>query len=242
MKSILSLFIVFCISCIGITQECFAKDGAMALIHGRVTDFTGTSIKDADVELKNNKFVTLYSTKSDLNGNYSLAVDSGRYLALFACKDYGVKNLEYWAWNITADSDIEINPRFQGLEVYAVNAFPIQRSPAVMEIYFRPMSLKRTQMAGGKEKLKDMEFIDIAPKLKKADIQVAINGESVAVLALDHVKEYVSSKQKIAAYLIQTDLPEIQNKKIWRICVTLHDAETKEWGEGCVFLEKPVYK
>jgi len=62
------------------------------------------------------------------------------------------------------------------------------------------MSLKRTQMAGGKEKLKDMEFIDIAPKLKKADIQVAINGKSVVVLALDHVKEYVSSKQKIAGY------------------------------------------
>jgi len=214
----------------------------MALIHGRVTDFDGTSIKDAEVELKNDKFITLYSTKSDSNGNYSFAVENGRYLALYACKDYGTKNLEYWAWNVIVDSDMQINPRFQGLEVYAINAYLIQRVPSVMQIYFRPMSLKRTQLAGGKEKLKDMKFIDIAPKLGNADIQVAINEEPVAVLAVDRVKEYVSPKQKIAAYLVQTDLPKMQEKKIWRICLTLHDSETTEWGEGCLFFEKPAYK
>jgi hypothetical protein len=52
-------------------------------------------------------------------------------------------------------------------------------------------------------------------------------------------KEYVSEKQKIASYLIQTGLPKKSNQKIWRICVTLSDPETKEQGEACLFWKKP---
>ena len=71
------------------------QGGIIALIHGKVTDFTGNPIADADVNLNNDKFKPLYSTKSDSSGNYKLAAKSGRYLSLFACKDYGTKNLEY---------------------------------------------------------------------------------------------------------------------------------------------------
>jgi hypothetical protein len=59
---------------------------------------------------------------------------------------------------------LEINPRFHGLEVYALNAFAIPGVPLPMQMYFRPMSLKRLELAGGMEKVMTGEFIDIAPK------------------------------------------------------------------------------
>jgi len=62
---------------------------------------------------------------------------------MWACKDYAVENLEYWAWNIMAYQDLEINPCIDGLEVYAVNAWIPQGGMPSVQIYFRPMSLKR---------------------------------------------------------------------------------------------------
>lgn len=236
MKLVLTLILFGALNCGAANLD--KEGGRMAFIHGKVTDFEGKPIADADIDLKNDNFETLYSTKSDSHGNYKLAVKPGRYSSLFACKDYSTKNLEYWAWNVIVDSDLEINPRFQGLEVYGINAFRTQQAPGSMHIYLRPMSLKRTQMAGGKEKLRDLEFIDIAPKLKKPDIKVEINSESVDVLEINRVNEYVSQKQAIAAYLIQTSLPKVHDKQIWYICITLRDSETNEQGEGCLFWEK----
>jgi len=58
--------------------------------------------------------------------------------------NYKKENLEYWAWNIPAYSDLEINTRIDGLEVYAMNAWVPQGAVPSFQIYFRPMSLKRT--------------------------------------------------------------------------------------------------
>jgi hypothetical protein len=236
MKFLLTAYTLFALVSI---QSACAGENTMAAIHGKVTDFSGKPIDGADIVLQNDKYKTLYSTKSDSVGNYSFTVKKGHYNSLFVCKDWKVHNLEYWAWNVIVDSDLEINPRFHGLEVYALNAFAIPGVPLPMQIYFRPMSLKRLELAGGMEKVMTGEFIDIAPKLKKTDIQVTINGEALDVLEINPIKEYVSEKQKIAAYLIQTGLPKKSDQPIWRICVTLKDPETNEQGEACLFWEKP---
>jgi|GEM_PF-360942 len=215
------------------------KKTGTAFVYGKVSDFSGNPVSGADIRIKNRNFENIYSTKSDLDGNYRLPVSTGVYSSLYACKDYGEKNLEYWAWNVTVSSDTEINPRFNGLEVYALNAFELQKTPAYMQIYFRPMSLQRTRLAGGREKVADTDFIDISPKLEKADIKVTINGEAAEVLGINRISEYLSGKQRIAAYLIQTELPENRGSDIWRIRVTVYDRETKEYGESCLFWKKP---
>lgn len=45
------------------------------------------------------------------------------YYNFYACKDYSVNYLEYWAWNLPLFEDLEINPRIDGVdvEVYHVN-------------------------------------------------------------------------------------------------------------------------
>ncbi len=95
---------------------------------------------------------------------------------MYICKDYAVKNLEYWAWNVLAYHDVEIDARIDGLEVYAINAWMPQGATPSMQIYFRPMSLRRvkefSQRLGikfppSREELRSLKVIDIAPRLTK---------------------------------------------------------------------------
>lgn len=84
-------------------------------IFGRVTDFKGQAIEVATVELKDSRFNDVATTNSGPDGRYSLAIPKGHYMALTAVKGYQVQSLEYWAWNVPADRDIEIDPRFDRL-------------------------------------------------------------------------------------------------------------------------------
>ena len=81
---------------------------------------------------------------SGKDGRYSLAASKGQYMALLAVKDYQVKFLEYWAWAVPAERDLEINPRFDRLEVYAINAWRPQGAYPSYQIYFRQMNPTRT--------------------------------------------------------------------------------------------------
>ncbi|MEO0106905.1 MAG: carboxypeptidase-like regulatory domain-containing protein, partial [candidate division WOR-3 bacterium] len=207
-------------------------------ISGRVADFSNQSIANAEVEIKGGKFKTIYETKSDKNGRYEIMVRPGNYLAIMACKDYGTKNLEYWAWNVPAYKNLEINPKIDGLEVYAMNAFIPQTPIRSVMVYFRPMSLKRVKEQGGIDVVKQMRSIDIAPNLSKEDIDVRINEHKADLLVLNRVKESIGNNRTIISYLIQCSLPkEITKAKYLRIDLTIYDRKTKENGEGCLFLK-----
>ena len=116
----------------------------MIKIFGKVTDFSGNPIENAEIDINDKHFETIYQTFSGEDGKYSFSVNEGTYIAMFVCKNYKKENLEYWAWNIPAYSDLEINTRIDGLEVYAMNAWVPQGAVPSFQIYFRPMSLKRT--------------------------------------------------------------------------------------------------
>ncbi len=207
-------------------------------ISGVISDFKDRLIANADIEIKDDSFNTLYKTKSDMNGWYELRVRPGNYLALMACKDYGIKNLEYWAWNVPAYKNLEINPKINGLEIYAMNAFIPQTPIRSVMVYFRPMSLKRVKEQGGIEMVKQMRSIDIAPKLSKEEIDVKINEHSVEPLMLNRVKESIGNNQTIISYLVQCSLPkEIIKAEYLRIDLAIYDRKTKENGEGCLFLK-----
>jgi len=215
-----------------------------AEITGTITDFQNHPIAGAEVDVRDAHFQDAATSSTDVHGMFRLTVKKGRYMALFACKDYKVKHLEFWAWNLMVDDNMIINARIDDLEVYAINAFLIQREPPSMQIYFRPMSLERFKKAGGKAILDASPFIDIAPKLSTNDVNVTINGEPVKILELNRVPERDIARpdtQEIWAYLMQTTLPKHQDDKIWKIRIALRDTETKEQGEGCLFWEKPVF-
>jgi len=210
-------------------------------IYGKLTDFENKPLSNGDIEIKDAMFESVYKTTTNANGEYTLEVKIGTYMAIFAVKDYGVNNLEYWGWNLPAFEDTEINMRIGGLELYAINAFLIQIAPPSMMIYFRPMSLKRYIKLQENTDETGNTVIDVSPDLHKDDINVNINGETAAIMGINRVIETAPDNiQKVVGYLIQTSFPEIDNKQEYiKINITLKDRETGETGEGSLFWQKP---
>jgi hypothetical protein len=218
---------------------------AQAAIHGRVTDFEGRPIAGAEVFLMTASFEPAAKAVTGSDGRYSLAAEAGTYMALAAVKDYRTRCLEYWAWNIPAFGELEINPRFDRLEVYALNAWRPQGGYPSLQIYFRPMSLGRTTaaaiQAGGLSKLSELSLLDIAPRLQAKDIAVQVNGEAVEILRVAPVKEASGPGQDLVAYLIQTTLPKASASGNWVVIdIVLTDAETGEKGEGRLYMAAPL--
>jgi hypothetical protein len=233
-------------------------DEIKIVISGKVTDFDNNPLRDALVEIKNDQFKAIYKTSTNENGEYKIHVEKGLYLALMACKDYKTKYLEYWAWNVPANQDLQFNPRIGGTEVYAINAFMPQGAYPSLMIYFRPMSLKRSHAMESAKASKKTSAIDISPALSTGDIELKIDGKPVKILELNRVEEYAGGLTSMIAYLIQSTLPKksiiaylVQavlpikihgNKKdpeYLRIDIALRDAQTGERGEGCLFWKRP---
>lgn len=215
-------------------------------ISGKLTDFDGNAISNGIVSIDDALFNAVYTTKTDENGNYILEVEKGIYMAIVAVKDHGVNKLEYWGWNLPVFEDTEINMRIDGLELYAINAFMIQRSlqHSSMMIYFRPMSLKR--FLNAPEKLNDgnKKLVDISPNLNKDDIEVKINEQLVNILGVNRIIEKAldnhPSIDSLIGYLIQVSIPEEEKRQEYtKIHITLRDSETGEKGEGSLYWQKP---
>ncbi len=191
MKSCLTVVL----SCSMILTAMWPPSGAGAervRIHGRVTDFNGTPQEGVVVHVKNEKFDNLYSTHSGKDGRYELMVEPAVYFGIYAIREaeYGKTRLEYWAWNVPALADLEINPQYERLEIYALNAFKPQVTPhETFMVYFRPMSLSRQLSKYGSGKPGGL--VDIAPlMLKVKDLDLRVNGERTRIVSVSKVKEY----------------------------------------------------
>jgi len=216
----------------------------LARIYGRVTDFRGLPVEGATVELKDARFQDAAAATTDKSGGYSLSVPKGTYMALTAVKDYQVKSLEYWAWSVPAERDIEINPRFDKLEIYAINAWRPQGGLRSYQIYFRPMSLSRVIAkageAGGLDNFKKLPVIDIAPDLAARDMKVTIDGQEVKILEVNKIREAAGPDQLIFGYVIQVPFPEkTAGKDYLTFTIMATDPATGDKGEGCLFFKAP---
>ena len=173
------------------------KENKFVYISGKVTDFKNNPIEKVTVGIKNADFKDIYHTITDKDGNYSIKVERNNYFALFAIResDYGKTKLEYWAWNIPAQDDITINPKYNNLEIYGVHIFePITKPNNTYRIYFRPMSLKKFQQVN------ENDTIDIIPILQKDEITIKINDNISNIKTLDKVLEYNTTGKYIYAY------------------------------------------
>ena len=221
-------------------------------VYGRVTDFNQLPLDSVTVYLKDKTFSNLYSATTDKNGKYSMTIKKGKYNCLYAIKlsDYGKTKLEYWAWNVPAFQDLEINPQYERMEIYGVNAFEPQVTPyETYMIYFRPMSLtkslKFTNLANRKELEKkasvNKDTINIAPDyISKEELNVSVNNIPAEVLCINKISENARGAI-MYAYSIQIKKPksDVQMPNAYdKITIILHSKETGEYGKGEYFLEK----
>jgi len=212
-------------------------------LRGRMTNFEGKVLDSASIRVLDNKFESLYETYTNDDGEYELEVERGTYYAFIAVKDYKINNLEYWEWNVPVFNDMEINPRIDKLEVYAINAFQLQGAYPAVNIYFRPMSLSKALAAMESGEIETAEIVDICPKLNKESIEVNINGDRVNIFELNKILEYCGGNQHMYSYLIQVALPKDFNKDIYnKIRITLTDYEIGEKGEGSCYWKMETTK
>lgn len=172
-----------------------------------------------------------------------MEVEEGAYYTIGIFKDYRVRFLEYWAWNVKVTGDLKLDAVIDGLEIYACNAFKIQGAFPSLNVYFRPMSLNRLKTLEETADMSALKIIDIAPNLTLDDIAVTLNGEDVDVLMINKVKEYAGPGQSMFAYLIQIGLnPTFDSSKDNHIVLTVRDHETGEMGMGSVFIDSETSK
>lgn len=181
------------------------------MLYGIATTSDGLPYANATVEVKGEDFATLYSAVTDQSGHYSIDLPDGNYPFLIAVKDYAETCLEYWAHNVPVAGSTELNPRFESLEVYGLNAFRVKGSYPSLHLYFRPMSLAKFRE----------NALDIAPVIK--EIRIIIDGTPVKILHQSKVGEYIGDRT-LTVFLLQVSLPE--NASDWqRIDVEITDPD-----------------
>jgi len=215
-------------------------------LYGRVTDFMGSGLDSVSVRLKNRKFQNLYETLTDNDGKFSLNVEKGIYYCLYAIKlsEYRKTKLEYWAWNVPLLHDLEINPRYDNIEIYGVNILEPQVTPQeTYNIYFRPMSLKK----GNPLKIEKGDTIDMAPEtISPGELVIKTNGIRSEIISIQKVVEYARGNY-FYGYCVQVHKPAI-NKVLmnnseaadgWdKISIVLRSKETGETGTADAFVKR----
>ena len=246
-------FLVYILSCISI----FIEAQETIKISGRVTDFNNNPIDSCSIFLSSN-FKDLHTTYTDKDGYYSLdSVQKGKYTSLCALrmKEYPRANavaeedmrLEFWAWNIIADQDLTINPRYNKLELYGTTAFEIFGGYPGLFIYFRPMSVTkviRSEKENYSDKKKmEKQNIDISVKSEFLNVNIFADDEPLKINSVQPIQEYVGDGNCMTSYLIQVDKPKIKTEKPYRIIkVQAENKEFNELGENWYFYEMPRFK
>lgn len=155
--------------------------------------------------------------------------------------------LEFWAWNVILDNDLDLDIRYGKLELYGTKAFYEHGGRQELLIYTRPMSV--TKAVGfsdymDKSAMEKNTNVTVAPQY--IDFKVYADGKPTEILSVQHLSLPNTSGNSINddCYLIQTKLPDniySHFEKPYEIRVVGHNKEFDEWGESVYYLEIPQY-
>ena len=257
-KSIISAVIFLLLFVTSCTEKKQTQETATITISGQVTDFDGNPIDSCEVDLMHRDFSVVDTVLTDKTGHYTLTgVEKGQYMALAALrmKDYVYSNavpeedmrLEFWAWNVIADKDLTINPRYHRLELYGFQVFKVMGGPPYLWAYVRPMSLGKDLSYGkdiylDKQKAEKISDINVLPE--DIDFKIYAGDEPLTIHSVQSVEEYCGDDSKpMRGFFLQFDRPEefSGNYCIFRIEAT-HKLFGGEKGESVYFYEIKDYK
>jgi len=252
MKPKLFTFILF----LNLFINCYAQDANTITISGRATDFNGNPIDSCWVAVFYSDFSTAYSAYTNNEGYYSIPnVAKGKYMAIYAIrpKEYPRRNavpeedmrLEFWAWNVIADRDLVINPRYHRLELYGTTVFKQNGGYPSLIIYTRPMSLGKhlsyEQEIWENKNKSETEEIDISAEPDKIEFKVYADNIPLKIQSVQPVREYVGGGRQMS-YLIYVDLPNKPDKYCIIRVEAFNNAYGGEYGENIYFYEMPTYE
>ena len=194
-------------------------------VTGRVTDYNGQPIDSCSVIIYNPDFSEAFEVLSNSEGYYKIdSVPQGRYAAIAAMRvseyprvmqvPFNKMKLEFWAWNVILNQDLNLDIRYDKLELYGTKAFFEYGGRQELLVYTRPMSVTKV--------VRDPNFMDKAAQEKNT------NGNSI----------------NDDCYLIQTAIPNAiysHFEKPYEVRVVGHNKEFDEWGESVYYLEVPQY-
>lgn len=227
-------------------------------ISGQVADFDGNPIDSSVVQLLHKDFTVAYETYSDKAGYYTLkSVEKGKYMAMYAIrpKEYPRENavseedmrLEFWAWNVIADKNLTINPRYHRLELYGFQVFDVSGGPPYLMAYVRPMSLGK-YLSYAKDiyldKSQAEKVANISVQANDIEFKLSADNEALTIHSVTPIEEYVGeNNQSITGFFLQFDRPkEFSNTYcIFKIEAT-HKLFGEEKGENLYFYEFKDYK
>lgn len=236
-----------------------AKAQETITISGRVTDFDGNPIDSSIVKLNYPDFGTAaYETHTDKDGYYKIEnVEKGKYISLFAMrmKEYPRANavdeedmrLEFWAWNIIADRDLTINPRYHKLEIYGTTVFKEFGGATGFFIYFRPMSVTK-YISYSKELYLDKKAaekaMDVSIDPEHLEVKIYADEEPLNINSIQQIDLFTGKgNQPMKGYLLQVDEPVNKTLKPYIIFkVEANNKEHDEKGESIYFYELPKFK
>lgn len=207
-------------------------------IKGKVSDFMGNPLYNANVIILDKSFETVVETKTGINGDYEIDVECGEYMALAGLYEYGIKYLENWNWNLQVNSNLKIDMRIGSIEIYSINAFVPQGSPPPkIFVHFRPCSLKKYLKNEDDIKNKLVDYTCFGNNIENCTITVSIDNEVIKINQYDKIIEN-KNRESVVTYLLQIDKPSNYcSDKVYRLKIVIHDLETNEDGEGTLFVK-----
>ena len=225
-------------------------------LSGKVTDFEGNVIDSCLVQVLHPDFSTAYETYTNQKGNYTIKeVKKGKYMALYAIrpKEYPRRNavpdkdkrLEYWAWNLIADRNLTINPRYHRLELYGLTAFRIQGVLGLW-VYVRPMSLGKLlqypdEIYTNKERIDREVDVSVSPENFRA--KAFVDNEPVKILSMQPINEYTADNKKpMTGYILHLDIRKKPEKPYIEIRIEGENLAFNEKGENMCFYEIANYR
>ncbi|NDV59987.1 carboxypeptidase-like regulatory domain-containing protein [Bacteroides sp. 519] len=251
----LSIYLLSIVILFGCTSRETTKD--TIIISGIVKDFNGNPIDSSIIDIKYKDFSTAYKTYTDAEGRYSIEIKKGRYASIYAMRlnEYPRNNavpeedmrLEFWAWNVIADRDMEINPHYHKLELYGTTVFKTVGGYPGYFVYFRPMSVTKYisyDKAVYLNKGKAEQVSDISIKPEHLKVKVFADDKALTVNSVVPVEEFSGiGNMTITGYVVQVDDPGIETDKPYIIFrVEAENTEYKEFGENLYFYEIPDFE
>jgi len=160
--------------------------------------------------------------RTDEEGRFALRYPEGKPLRVFIDDEsYSRTTYECWIISEGLKADVQINPRVGDFELWGLHAWHTQLN---WHVYFWPCSLPLDLRA----KRLGREFS--APRLKKEEITVRVEGEEVPLLGFHRVQVQVGKGRSHAVYLL--DLPLRQRKNPCKPTRIQVEVQTATRGRG----------